>query len=247
MIVFPTSINSPADSSSGPYSLNGNIKKKGWETLSTLFILTLLLACGHQEQKVSNKVADTTATDTIPPVSRKTEGKKVDTTGVQDFKEQLHDVVERMNSNLGKVSLTDDTDNNFSLLMIINHFAGTELCKLQINQGIHPQLTKLAREKNTFLEKQDEFFDAFQLNHHAPYSPAQKQKAPPIRHWTFPQVADKDEVFATVLAEYDQNTIDLAHSYLQKGLGKDMRQHALDIIEQNQKELQQLKSFTKGH
>ncbi len=185
----------------------------------------------------------------IQPPTKSTGSSQVNvsSTETQDYKNRLHNIVERMNKGFGNVPTTGNPEDDFSKLMITNHFAGIELCELHLKAGQDSLLKMVAQKKISLLKKQEDFFDTYQFNFTSGYRPPVKATFPKIKHLEIPDSLDKDAVFAYVLSEYNQNTIAIAKDYLQKGTDPSMKMVAQNIIKKFASELQEMKKIMNNH
>lgn len=176
-------------------------------------MLMLVIASCENSSEPDSEIAD--PSNIVLDSSMKTSTpKNADSKEVSDYQERLHDIVERMNNNLGQISLTGNPESDFSRLMITNLFAGIEISELQKRNGNRPEVIKEAEKKLSFLKRQEDYFHTYQTTTDIPYSSSTKKKAPELKHLTIPNAADKDAVFAAIITEYNQNTIEIALQYL---------------------------------
>lgn len=166
---------------------------------------------------------------------------------VQDYKNRLHNIVERMNKGFASVHTTGNPEDDYSKLMITNQFTGIEMCELHLKAGSDPTMKVVAKKKLAFLKKQEEIFHNYQFNSPTGYRPPVKKAVPPIKHLELADASDKDAVFAHVISEYNQNTIDLAKSYLVSGTNSSLKSAAKTIIQNFSEELQQMKKYIATH
>ena len=166
---------------------------------------------------------------------------------VQDYKNRLHNIVERMNKGFASVHTTGNPEDDFSKLMITNQFAGIEMCELHLKAGSDTIMKALAKKKLAFLKKQEDIFHNYQFNSPTGYRPPMKKAVPRIKHLKIAYASDKDAVFAHIISEYNQNTIDLAKAYLQSGTDASIKSAMQTIIQNFSVELQLLKNFISTH
>jgi len=171
---------------------------------------------------------------------------KIDAKAVNDYKERLHDIIETMNNSLGQIELTGNPESDFARLMTTDLLAGVEICLLHQKNAIDSSMKQLAKQKQLYLQRQEDYFDDYQFQSNSSYSPTSKRKAPALKHLNIPDGATQDVVFATIVSEYNQNIIDLANAYLKKGSNTEMRKAAQDLIRNFSLETNQLRKFSKG-
>ena len=213
-----------------------------------LFITVIAVVVGSCKD-VDKKVTKQEAALPIQPNGKPVDSSQiiVGSPEVQDYKDRLHYIVERMNKSFGKVPTTGNPEDDFSKLMITNQFAGIEMCELHIKTGSDTIMKALAKRKLAFLQKQEEIFHNYQFNSPAGYRPTVKKAVPRLKHLEIGDASDKDVVFAHILSEYNQNTIDLAKAYLQNGTNASMKSAAQTIIQNFGSELQQMKRYITTH
>lgn len=208
-------------------------------------LIFLIASCNNETNR---KPVPKEPTATLPPEkSLDTLSKTVSSPDVQDYKDRLHNIVERMNKGFGNVPTTGNPEDDFSKLMITNHFAGIEMCELHLRAGQDTTLKVVAEKKIAFLKRQEDYFDDYQFSSPSGYRPRVKANFPGLKHLEIPNDSDKDAVFAHVLTEYDQNTIAIAKNYLQKSTNASMKKVAQTIIQNFDSELQRLKNYVNIH
>lgn len=160
-----------------------------------------------------------------------------------EYREQLHEILKSMNNNLSSINLTSNPENDFARLMTNNIFAGIQICLLQQHKGTKGSIKKIAKEKQEYLQKKEAYFDNYQFNSTEPYTPSFKKQASRIKHLIIPSESDADKIFATIISEYDESTIDLAKDYLKHGNNITMRKVAKEIIQSFSNEIAVLKKI----
>lgn len=205
-----------------------------------LYLLQNLNSCKNADKSdVVNEDSVVKSEDSTP----KTTEHQTDTQAANDYKDRLHDVVETMNKNLGRIELTNNPDQDFARLMTTDLLSGIEICLLHQKKGIDPNLKQVARQKQTYLQQLENFFDSYQFNNENSFVPLIRRKAPTLKHMTIPQTANVDVVFATVISEYNQNTIDLARNYINSGTNGKVKKAIEEIIQNFSAENQRLKKL----
>lgn len=210
-----------------------------------IIVLAAMASCNGANKNMSTKEQPKNIQNTAKPVD--SPKAKVISAEVQDYKERLHNIVERMNKGFGSVHTTGNPEDDFSKLMITNQFAGIEMCELHLKAGGDTIIKALAKKKLAFLQKQEEIFHNYQFNSPTGYRPPVKKAVPQIKHLEIADASDKDAVFAHILSEYNQNTIDLAKAYLESGTSASMKSAAQTIIQNFSAELQQMKKYITTH
>ena len=205
-----------------------------------LYLLQNLNSCKNTDKSV---VVNTDSVIKPEDSTLKTTEHQTDTQAADDYKDRLHDVVETMNKNLGRIELTGNPELDFARLMTTNLLSGIEICLLHQKKGIDPNLKQLARQKQTYLQQKEDFFDTYQFANKNSYTPTIKKKAASLKHMAIPQRANVDVVFAAVISEYNQNTIDLARNYITNGTDGKVKKAAEEIIQNFSAENQRLKNL----
>lgn len=213
------------------------------------FFVTLVVVVMGSCKDVDDKISKPEPALPIQPTTKQTGSSQASVTSpeVQDYKDRLHNIVERMNKGFGNVPTTGNPEDDFSKLMITNHFAGIELCELHLKAGQDSILKMVAQKKIAFLKQQEDYFDAYQFNSPSGYRPPVKPSYPGIKHLEISDASDKDAVFAHILSEYNQNTIVIAKDYLRKGTNPSMKMVAQNIIKKFSSELQETKKIMNNH
>lgn len=202
-------------------------------------------SCNNETNRAPVPKESTTTLPQEKPLD--TISKTVSSPDVQDYKDRLHNIVERMNKGFANVPTTGNPEDDFSKVMITNHFAGIEMCELHLRAGQDTTLKVVARKKIAFLKKQEDFFDTYQFNSPSGYRPPAKATFPGIKHVEISGAYDKDAVFAYVLSEYDENTIAISKNYLQNATNASMKMVAQTIIQNFGSEMHQLKKYITIH
>lgn len=205
------------------------------------WLLTAAISCKNSYDSSSQKKEPEIRTkdsvlNTVPQ-------DKSDANAVNDYKEKLHDIVKNTNNNLGHIELTGNPEQDFARQMTTNLLRGIEICLIHQKNGIDSSLRQIAIQKKIYLQKQEDYFDAFQFNNNSPYQPTSTKKVPTLKHLNMPDAVNKDIVFAAIISEYIQNIIDLANGYLKKGSSKKMRKVAQGIIQNFSYELMKLRRY----
>jgi uncharacterized protein (DUF305 family) len=204
-------------------------------------VIAAFVSCKNNNKAATKTEESETVKHSTEPVD--SSQAKVSSPEVQDYKDRLHNIVERMNKGFANVQTTGNPEDDFSKLMITNQFAGIEMCELHLKAGSDTIMKALAKKKLAFLKKQEEIFHNYQFNSSTGYRPPVKKNVPRIKHLEIADASDKDAVFAQILSEYNQNTIDLAKSYLESGTNTSMKSAAQTIIQNFSRELQQMKQY----
>lgn len=169
-----------------------------------------------------------------------------DTAEAKAYKNQLHSIVERMTRSQNTIRFTGNRESDFSRLMVITHFTGIELCLLHMKYTSDSSLRSIIHAKQAFLQKMEDYFHAFQMNEKTEYNPPVRKKAPTLHHLTITDNANKDVVFAKILMEYNQNTIEMAKEYLNGGSNANMKAAARNIIQTFSSETQTINAYLSG-
>lgn len=210
-----------------------------------VIVLAATVSCKNDNKTASKTEEPVTVHQSIEP--GETLKARASSPEVQDYKDRLHSIVERMNKGFASVHTTGNPEDDFSKLMITNQFAGIEMCELHLKAGSDTTMKTLAKKKLAFLQKQEEIFHNYQFNSPTGYQPPVKNAVPRIKHLEIADASDKDAVFAHILSEYNQNTIDLARNYLRKGTNSSMKSVAQTMINNFSGELKQMKKYITTH
>lgn len=158
----------------------------------------------------------------------------------------LHEMMRRIDS----LTLTNDPDNDFALIMKVHHDGAVQMCQNEIEEGSDTTLQLLAGE---IIERHHQdllALDSFLVAH-----------PPVVNQSSFRQEAEKameimsnnadlqiitgktDHDFATLMIEHHQGAINLADLELYYGFSEPVRKLAVKIKSQQQSDIEQLQDW----
>ncbi|GAA4340987.1 hypothetical protein [Flaviaesturariibacter amylovorans] len=179
------------------------------------------------ETSAPDVARSTTESSTAPAVSKPA----INQRDLEEYKADLHRIVERLSRQLSEVPLTGVAESDLSKLLIIDFFSALELCRLQQKRGIHEEFRKLAQNEAHFFEGAEDYFHEYQLSHVGAYRPPQKGKRYPVKHIVIPEQTDMDGAFIAVLAEYNDQTARLLRDFLPKLKDTAMKRKVNEILQ----------------
>jgi uncharacterized protein (DUF305 family) len=142
---------------------------------------------------------------------------------------------------------TNDPEIDFPSMMIVHHQGAINMANLELQKGKSDELKQMAQKIITSQQQEIQQFKTYLASHSANNSvpafimehmEAMKvmNKTADIQHFT----GDIDNDFATLMIPHHQSAIDNANSYLKYGNDEELMAMAKKMIEDQQKEIQEL-------
>lgn len=143
------------------------------------------------------------------------------------------------------MKMTGDPDHDFAMMLKMHHQSAVEMSDMEIRQGKNAQVKALAGKIKTANQQEIKEFDQF-LSSHKPQTASSKlgQDAMKIMHsGKHSMNGNIDHDYASMMAQHHQQGIDMVNAFLKEAKTEKMKMMARKIIQNQTKEVAELKKL----
>ena len=143
------------------------------------------------------------------------------------------------------MKMTGDPDHDFAMMLKMHHQGAVEMADLEIKQGTNAQVKALATRIKATNQKEIKELDQFMTSHKPmPSSSTLGKTGMEIMHSGKHSMNGKtDHDFASMMAQHHQQGVDMASAFLKEGKTATMKKMANKVINQQTKEIGELKKL----
>lgn len=212
-----------------------------------------LVACGGNDNShsaQSTATADTASHNAHQANGTSTQTGTIDTTAMagQSMMSLMHANMDQMKA----IPSTGNPDNDFAALMKVHHMGALEMAQLELAKGADPQLKQMAQKMLNDQQREIAELNTFLSGHQAHgggevfYKDVMGQMN--NMKMDMDQSGSVDKQFVQMMIPHHQGAIDMAKAYLKAGAHEEkLKTMANKIIEEQQKEIQELQTWLKQH
>lgn len=143
------------------------------------------------------------------------------------------------------MKMTGDPDHDFAMMLKMHHQSAVNMSDMEIRQGKNAQVKALAGKIKTANQAEIKELTQF-ISSHKPQSSSSKlgQKGMEIMHGgSHSMNGNVDHDFASMMAQHHQQGIDMANAFLKEGKTEKMKMMARKVIQNQTKEVAELKKL----
>lgn len=143
------------------------------------------------------------------------------------------------------MKMTGDPDHDFAMMLKMHHQSAVKMADMEIKQGKNEQVKALAKKIKASNQKELSELAQF-MSSHKPQSSSSKlgQKGMEIMHsGNHSMNGNVDHDFASMMAQHHQQGVEMAKAFLKEGKTEKMKMMANNVINQQTKEITELKKL----
>ncbi|RYF87458.1 MAG: DUF305 domain-containing protein [Chitinophagaceae bacterium] len=219
----------------------------GLTTIGAAFLLT---SCGNDNTSTTTDKQDTSADQTS------TAKNNADTMSHGKSMNMSSSMMSSMNSSMEKLknmSMTGDFDVDFANMMVEHHQSALEMAQVELSQGKDETLKAKAQEIITKQKKEQQELRDF-ISGYKPSSmkhgegELQKSMSASMDKMKGMQMSgDVDKDFTMMMTRHHEDGISMAKMELKNGMSDKLKQMAQKIINDQQKDIAEFKSWMSSH
>ncbi|ADB42850.1 MULTISPECIES: DUF305 domain-containing protein [unclassified Spirosoma] len=143
------------------------------------------------------------------------------------------------------MKMTGDPDHDFAMMLKMHHQSAVDMSEMEIRQGKNAQVKALAGKIKTANQAEIKELTQF-ISSHKPQTASSKlgQDAMKIMHsGKHSMNGNMDHDYASMMAQHHQQGIDMANAFLKEGKTEKMKMMARKVIQNQTKEVAELKKM----
>jgi len=148
-------------------------------------------------------------------------------------------------SQMMSMKMSGDPDHDFAMMLKMHHQSAVQMSDMEIKQGKNAQVKALAGKIKTANQAEIKELTQF-LSNHKPQSSSSKlgQEAMKIMHsGSHSMNGNIDHDYASMMAQHHQQGVDIANVFLKEGKTEKMKMMARKVIQNQTKEIGDLKKM----
>ena len=220
--------------------------------MKRIFLFTLLLG-GFISGCNDNGGSETSSSDSLTTEHNNAATAGTDTTSANNTSSAttgstLKGVMDKMMQDMHSMTMTEDPDHDFAMMMKAHHQGAIDMANIEISQGKNEQLKEAARKMVTDAQKDMEELNSF-LNSHEPDKKSDFAKKAMDKMMNMSgnnnmdHGGDVDMEFAMMMEMHHQHGIDMSRDYLKVATEAQTKKVANNTIKTNAEDIKKLKSL----
>lgn len=171
-------------------------------------------------------------------------------TGGQNHMKAMHDAMDNSMQQMHSMKPTGDADYDFAMMMKHHHQGAIDMAKSEVAGGTDEAMKAMAQKMIDEQQKEIAQFDQFMQGKQPAGNSDYGQKAmgmmTPMSDIKM-ESGSLDAMFASMMIPHHQDAVKMAQEYLKVGKNAEMKKIAQAIIQNQPKEIQELRNWLSNH